>query len=73
MDKFVWGIEVSYPNRNFRIMQKRGKIVDNDDFSPIQLSIVLTTYSEKAAKTQKNRAIGPYKSSLREMRRCSPS
>lgn len=38
-DKFVWNVEASGAQRQFRIMQKRGQIVDSDDFQA-----VATTY-----------------------------
>ena len=31
-DKMVWGVEQSGTNRNYRIMQKRGKIINSEDF-----------------------------------------
>lgn len=31
-DKFVWNVEASGAQRQFRIMQKRGQMVDSDDF-----------------------------------------
>ena len=40
-DKFTWGVEQSGAQRSYRIMQKRGVIVDADDFHP-----VTSTYPE---------------------------
>lgn len=37
---FVWNVEVQGGNRPFRIMQKRGVIVDAEDFMPVR-----STYS----------------------------
>jgi hypothetical protein len=34
-DKFVWNVEQAGAQRPFRIMQKRGVIVDAEDFVPI--------------------------------------
>ena len=31
-DKMVWGVEQSGTNRNYRLMQKRGKIINSEDF-----------------------------------------
>lgn len=33
--KFMWGVENSGPNRSYRVLQKRGKICDADDFSKV--------------------------------------
>lgn len=33
---YQWGVEVSGPNRSYRVLQKRGKICDADDFSQIK-------------------------------------
>lgn len=33
---FVWNVEVQGGNRPFRIMQKRGVIVDAEDFMPVR-------------------------------------
>lgn len=32
---FLWGVENSGPNRSYRVLQKRGKICDADDFSQV--------------------------------------
>lgn len=40
-DKFTWGVEQSGAQRSYRIMQKRGVIVDADDFHA-----VTSTYPE---------------------------
>lgn len=40
-DKMVWNVEQSGAQRSFRIMQKRGVVVDADDFAAIG-----TTYPE---------------------------
>ena len=32
---FVWGVENSGPNRSYRVLQKRGKICDADDFGKV--------------------------------------
>ena len=45
-DKFVWGIEQAAPTRPYRIMQKRGQIVDAEDFSK-----VAETYPPKPRST----------------------
>ena len=36
LDKFVWGVEQSGPSRAYRIVQKRGVIVDQEDFSGLR-------------------------------------
>lgn len=41
-NQYVWGVEQSGPFRPYRIMQKRGVIIDNDDFGPIE-----ATYSRE--------------------------
>jgi hypothetical protein len=33
---FMWGVEVSGPNKSYRVLQKRGMICDADDFSQIK-------------------------------------
>jgi len=33
---YMWGVEASGPNRSFRVLQKRGKICDADDFGEIK-------------------------------------
>lgn len=33
--QFVWGVEQAAPSRPYRIMQKRGQIVDSEDFSKV--------------------------------------
>lgn len=38
---YLWGVETSGPNRSYRVLQKRGKICDADDFSQ-----VLDTYPD---------------------------
>jgi hypothetical protein len=35
-NNFVWGVEVQGANRPFRVMQKRGVIVDAEDFIPVR-------------------------------------
>lgn len=35
-NNFLWGCESSGLNRSFRIVQKRGKIIPNEEFSPVQ-------------------------------------
>lgn len=35
MDKLVWGLEAQGKHRGTRILQKRGVIIDHDDFSGI--------------------------------------
>jgi hypothetical protein len=35
-EQFVWNVEVQGSNRPFRIMQKRGVIVDAEDFLPVR-------------------------------------
>lgn len=37
-DKFVWNVEASGAQRQFRIMQKRGQIVDSDDFQNVAVT-----------------------------------
>lgn len=37
--KLMWGVEASGPNRSYRVLQKRGKICDGDDFGEVK-----TTY-----------------------------
>lgn len=32
----MWNVEQSGAQRSFRIMQKRGVVLDNDDFLPIR-------------------------------------
>lgn len=34
-DNFVWGVEQAGPNRPYRLMQKRGMIIDSEDFLPV--------------------------------------
>lgn len=36
LDKFVWGVEGSGPTRAYRIIQKRGVIVDQEDFADLK-------------------------------------
>ena len=31
----VWGVEQSGPLRSYRVMQKRGQVIDAEDFLPI--------------------------------------
>ena len=33
---FVWGIEQGGAQRHFRLIQKRGKVVDAEDFLPVR-------------------------------------
>lgn len=35
-NKMVWNVEQSGAQRSFRIMQKRGVIIDSDDFLPVR-------------------------------------
>jgi hypothetical protein len=35
-NKFQWGVEASGPNKSFRVLQKRGKILHEYDFRPIK-------------------------------------
>ena len=41
--QFIWGVEQAAPSRPYRIMQKRGQIVDSEDFSK-----VAETYPQQA-------------------------
>ena len=34
--QFLWGVEASGPNRSYRVLQKRGKICDSDDFAGVK-------------------------------------
>lgn len=34
-EKFIWNVEASGAQRQFRIMQKRGMMVDSDDFQGV--------------------------------------
>lgn len=34
--KYLWGVEASGPNRSYRVLQKRGKICDSDDFAQVK-------------------------------------
>ena len=61
-EKMVWNVEQSGALRSFRIMQKRGVILDNDDFLPVR-----ATYPEHpSSKIQPNARTMP---ELREQRR----
>ena len=58
----VWNVEQSGALRSFRIMQKRGVVLDNDDFLPIR-----QTYPEHpSSKLQPNARTVP---ELNEQRR----
>ena len=57
-DKFVWNVEQAGAQRPFRIMQKRGVIVDAEDFVPITKTYPqhpLTSIQPKAINQQQLR------------------
>ena len=55
---YLWGVENSGPNRSYRVLQKRGKICDADDFSKVQ-----DTYPKHPLTTQE-----PYHKTLTELK-----
>ena len=65
-DKMVWNVEQSGAMRSFRIMQKRGVVVDSDDFLPVR-----GTYPEHdlSKVVPKNATIGELKDRRRDSNR----
>jgi hypothetical protein len=55
-DQYVWGVEQSGRSRPYRIMQKRGVIIDNDDFGPVE-----ATYPKEERPNPKYRSLSELK------------
>ena len=51
LEKFVWGVEGSGPSRAYRIIQKRGVIVDQEDFADLKKTYPPTNLPEPAVST----------------------
>ncbi len=45
-----WNVEKSGPNRPYRLVQKRGKIIDAEDFLPVTSTYPKHPLSEKETK-----------------------
>ena len=50
--QFVWGVEQSAPHRSFRLLQKRGIVVDTEDFSEVRSTYPQTQASPGKTQTQ---------------------
>ena len=59
---FVWGIEQGGAQRHFRLIQKRGKVVDAEDFLPVR-----GTYPKHPLTEQKPAAVS--KKQLKDQRK----
>jgi len=51
-EQFVWGVEQSAPHRSYRLLQKRGVVVDSEDFTGVLSTYPLSQSSPGKTQTQ---------------------
>ena len=51
-EQFIWGVEQSAPHRSYRLLQKRGVVVDSEDFAGIRSTYPQTDSSPSKTQTQ---------------------